>query len=80
MRQQDVEAAEDCFRKSLNLARCQRARSWELRTASSLAHLRVEQGRRAEAYSVLESVYSRFTEGYDSFDLMAARALLDELR
>jgi predicted ATPase len=77
---QDVEAAECCFQKSLDLARRQSALSWELRTATSLARLRVEQGRAAEARVDLESVYSQFVEGFDTADLVEARVLLDSLR
>jgi predicted ATPase/DNA-binding winged helix-turn-helix (wHTH) protein len=68
-------AAKD-FQESLALAGRQGARSWELRTATSLARLWREQGRGAAAGEMLRAVYGRFTEGFDSTDLKAAQALL----
>jgi predicted ATPase len=71
--------AEDLFRQALDLARRQGALSWELRTAISLARLLSDQGRSADATALLEPVYDRFTEGFATADLKAARALLDDL-
>jgi predicted ATPase len=51
-----------------------------LRAAASLARLRRDQGRRAEARDLLAPVYGWFTEGFDTPDLKEAKALLDELR
>jgi predicted ATPase len=53
--------------------------SWELRAATSLARLLRHQGRTADATTCLRPVYDRFTEGFDSTDLVAAKQLLDEL-
>jgi len=50
-----------------------------LRTATSLARLWGEQGRRAEAHELLAPVFGWFTEGFDTADLKAAKALLAEL-
>src|SRR5712664_375697 len=72
--------AENWFSRSLNLAREQSALAWQLRTATSLALLRTRQGRRDEAPRVLRPVYDRFTEGFDTPDLRAAKLLLDELK
>jgi predicted ATPase len=72
-------AAEDHFRQALDWARRQGALSWELRAATSLAGLRRDQGRPAEAMALLQPVYGRFTEGFDTTDLKAAKALLDAL-
>jgi predicted ATPase/DNA-binding winged helix-turn-helix (wHTH) protein len=72
--------AEYWFSCSLDLAREQSALAWELRTATSLAHLRARQGRGDEAPRVLRPVYDRFTEGFDTLDLRAAKRLLDELK
>jgi predicted ATPase len=52
---------------------------WELRAAASLARLRRDQGRHAEGRDLLAPVYGWFTEGFDTVDLKAAKALLDEL-
>ena len=57
----------------------QQARSPELRAATSLARLWVEQGKRAEARDLLAPVYGWFTEGFDTADLKGAKVLLDEL-
>jgi predicted ATPase/DNA-binding winged helix-turn-helix (wHTH) protein len=72
----DVTAAEDCFRRALDWARRQGALSWELRAAMSLARLRRNQVGWAEAAAVLRAVYDRFTEGFETADLKAAKALL----
>ena len=65
--------------QSLASARRQSALAWELRTATTLARLRVAQGRGAEARQLLSPVYGRFTEGFASSDLKAAKQLLDGL-
>jgi predicted ATPase len=53
--------------------------SWELRTATSLARLLQDQSRSADALTLLQSVYDRFTEGFATADLRAAKTLLDAL-
>jgi tetratricopeptide (TPR) repeat protein len=73
-----VEAEQDLL-ASIDLARRQGALFWELRAAKNLAALWKTQGRHNEARDVLASVYDRFTEGFDTLDLMAARQLLSEL-
>ena len=76
----DVANAEECFRQALEWGRRQDALSWELRSATSLAHLYHRQGRTTQARKVLTPVYRRFTEGFETADLLAAKALLDALR
>jgi len=71
--------AEACFQQALTVARRQQAKSWELRTATSLARLWQQQGKRQEAYDLLAPIYHWFTEGFDTADLQDARALLDAL-
>jgi predicted ATPase len=71
---------EDHFRQALEWARRQGALSWELRAATSLAQLLRDQGRPADAMALLQPVYDRFTEGFDTFDLKAAKALIDTLQ
>jgi predicted ATPase len=61
------------------VARAQRAKSWELRAAISLARLWRDQGKRHEARDFLAPVYGWFTEGFDTVDLKEATALLEEL-
>ncbi|MEA2962103.1 MAG: hypothetical protein QOI46_2201 [Alphaproteobacteria bacterium] len=72
-------AAEDCFDQAAQMAREQDALFWELRIALSVARLRVSQGRYHEARVLLASVYDRFTEGFATADMQAARTLLEEL-
>ena len=76
----DLEGAEKNYLASLDWARQQHAKSWELRTSTSLARLWQSQGKRKEAYELLAPVYNWFTEGFDTKDLKEAKALLDELR
>ena len=73
------ERAEACFRCGLQIARDQKAKSLELRAATSLARLWRDQGKSTEARALLAPVYGWFTEGFDTLDLVEARALLDEL-
>ena len=70
---------EECFQKALDVARRQQAKSWELRAATSLARLWQQQDKRQEAYELLAPVYGWFTEGFDTADLIDAKALLNEL-
>jgi predicted ATPase len=72
----DIEAR---FQNALAVSRQQRAKSFELRAATSLARLWCDQGKRTEARDLLTPVYSWFTEGFDTPDLQEARSLLDEL-
>jgi len=79
LRQGHTNTAEELYRKALRIAQEQEAKLWELRAAVSLARLRRDQGRRAEARDLLAPVYGWFTEGFDRPDLKEAKALLDEL-
>ena len=79
LRQGHSDAAEELFCKALSVAREQEAKLWELRAAMSLARLRRDQGRPAEACDLLAPVYGWFSEGFDTPDLKEAKALLDEL-
>lgn len=72
-------AAEDHFRQALDWARRQGALSWELRAATSLARLLSDQGHSTDATALLQPVYDRFTEGFATADLKAAKALIDDL-
>jgi predicted ATPase len=71
--------AERCFQQAIEVARRQRAKSWELRATTSLARLWREQGRADEARQMLAAIYGWFSEGFDSADLQEAKALLEEL-
>lgn len=74
------QSAEECFHRALDIARAQEAKSLELRAATSLARRWRDQGKHAEARKLLAPVYDWFTEGFDTGDLLDAKALLDELR
>jgi predicted ATPase/DNA-binding winged helix-turn-helix (wHTH) protein len=75
-----VVRAYDHMRQALDCARQQGALSWELRAATSAARVLRDQDRRGDAVAILEPVYGRFTEGFETVDLKSARALLDSLR
>ena len=70
----DFEGAERNFLASLDWARRQQAKMWELRTSTSLARLWQSQGKRQDAYELLAPVYGWFTEGFDTKDLQDAKA------
>jgi tetratricopeptide (TPR) repeat protein len=78
-RQGQSEAAEELYHKALSIAEEQGAKLWELRAATSLARLRLDQGRQTEARDLRAPVYAWFTEGFATPDLKEAKALLDEL-
>ena len=70
--------AEASYRRAIELARSQEAKSWELRAATSLARLWHDQGKPVEAHALLAPIYGWFTEGFDTPDLKDAKALLDQ--
>ena len=76
----DLPTAEACFMRALNIAREQRAKTWELRAANSLARLWAETGERTKARDLLAPVHGWFTEGHDGPDLRESATLLDALR
>jgi TOMM system kinase/cyclase fusion protein len=71
--------AERCFREAISIAQQAEAKSWELRAATSLARLLQAQDKKDEARECLSTVFGWFTEGFETSDLVDARALLDEL-
>ena len=75
-RRKEIEAQ---FNDALELARSQRAKSLELRTAVSFARFADEHGGRDSALELLSPIYESFTEGFDTPDLKEAKALLGEL-
>jgi class 3 adenylate cyclase/predicted ATPase len=71
--------AEGCFRKAVEIAQQQRAKSLELRAVISLSRLWQQQGKKEEAHMMLTEIYGWFTEGFDTKDLQEAKTLLEEL-
>ena len=76
----DAEIARDFAREqALEAARHDGTLSWQLRAATSLARLLRDRDRIGEARDLLAPIYERFTEGFGTTDLQAAKLLLDEL-
>ena len=73
------EKAEASFEKAIEIARQQQAKGWELRATLSLSRLWLRQGKAEAAYYLLHQVVDWFTEGFDTADLVEAKALLEEL-
>jgi predicted ATPase len=71
--------AEALFCQSLEIARRQEAKTFELRAATSLARLWQRQGKFEKARALLVPLYAWFTEGFDMRDLIEARVLLENL-
>jgi predicted ATPase len=67
---------EALFGRSLEIARRQEAKTFELRAATSLARLWQRQGKRDAARALLAPLYAWFTEAFDTRDLKEAKALL----
>ena len=75
----DPRTVEHCLVEALETARRQRAKTWELRAAVTLARLWRDEGKRIRARDLLAPIYGWFTEGFDTADLKDAKELLDEL-
>jgi len=79
LKQVDKTAAEASLHNAIEVARRQKAKSWELRAATDLARLWESQGKADEAHALLAPIYDWFTEGFDTQDLIAAKKLLEDL-
>ncbi len=75
----DTSRAERCFQRALAIARCQQAKSWELRAAMSLSRLWGRSGEYAKAHQLPAGCYDWYTDGFDTTDLRAAQGLLAAL-
>jgi len=75
----DAVKGEAYFARALETARKQNAKSWELRSATSMARMLCLQGKRGPARDILAPVYGWFTEGFGTLDLREAKLLLEEL-
>jgi adenylate cyclase len=76
---EQVPVAEGCFHRAIETARRQGSRGWELRSTMSLARLWQRQGRHGDAHDALASIFSSYTEGFTTPDLVEARVLLEAL-
>ena len=76
----DTSEGERCLVKSLHLAHERGLLSLELRSGISLARFWAGRGATNQALELLGSIFSRFSEGFKTRDLLAAAALLDEFR
>jgi class 3 adenylate cyclase/tetratricopeptide (TPR) repeat protein len=74
-----VDVADADLRRALEIARAQEAPSLELRAARDLAALLDGRNERSHAFDLLAPVLATFTEGYETPDLVEAKALLDAL-
>ncbi len=74
------ELAERDFAQSLEVARAQGALGWELRSATGLATLLDQRGRRTDARQLLDSTFARVTEGQGTADVRAAELALARLQ
>jgi DNA-binding SARP family transcriptional activator/predicted ATPase len=73
------DGVELCFHQALEVAQRQQAKILELRAAMRLSRLWQKQGKQAEAHRLLAGIYNWFSEGFDTPDLVEAKALLDSL-
>ena len=74
------EAAKTHFQRSIEIAKQQQSKAWELRATTSLARLYHKQKRHAEARDRLSVAHAKFTQGFETPDLRAAKSLLTELQ
>ena len=79
LQRSSVEEAEVCFNQALQVAQSQSTKSFELRAVMSLSRLWQNQDKQTEARELLADIYGWFTEGFDTQDLIDAKALLEEL-
>lgn len=75
-RQRDLAA--ECFGEAMTLAAQQSALSFELRAGLELARLWVDRGQSRRAHDLVGAVYGRFTEGFETPDLVSARRILEQ--
>jgi serine/threonine protein kinase/tetratricopeptide (TPR) repeat protein len=72
--------AEECFQESIAIAQNQMAKSFELRSTMSLYRLLQKQSKKDEARQLLSNIYNWFTEGFETWELKEAKAMLEDLK
>ncbi len=75
----DVEYAQACFLKAIDIAHRQGAKSLELRACVGLGTLWQSLGRHDHAKCVVQKIVGSFTEGFATRDLLEARFLIEAL-
>jgi predicted ATPase len=80
MPRQHASEGETCLLQALQLAKERGLLSLELRSGISLARLWADRGEMRRARDFLEPIFSRFSEGFQTRDLLAAAKLLEEIR
>jgi predicted ATPase/DNA-binding winged helix-turn-helix (wHTH) protein len=80
MSQKDTSEGEACLLQSLQLARQRGLLSFELRVGISLARFWAGRAQRNKALELLDPIFDRFSEGFQTRDLVAAANLLQQLR
>jgi len=75
----DSRSGQASLRDAIVVAQQQRAKLFELRSATTLARLWRDEGKPAEARDLLAPIYGWFTEGFDTPVLKEAKALFDQL-
>ncbi|KGT73212.1 hypothetical protein MA20_45855 [Bradyrhizobium japonicum] len=77
---QQLGLAAECFGEAMTLAGQQSALSFELRAGLELARLWIDWGQTRKAHDLIGAIYGRFTEGFETPDLMSARRVLEQTR
>ncbi|CUU19649.1 helix-turn-helix transcriptional regulator [Bradyrhizobium barranii] len=77
---QQLGLAAECFGEAMTLAGQQSALSFELRAGLELARIWIDRGQTRKAHDLIEAIYGRFTEGFETPDLMSARLVLERTR
>jgi predicted ATPase len=80
MSPQDTSEGEACLLESLQLARQRGLLALELRAGISLARLWADRAQRDKALELLDPIFNRFSEGFQTRDLIAAANILQQLR
>jgi class 3 adenylate cyclase/predicted ATPase len=73
-----ADEVEALLNESIEAARLQGAKSWQLRAACDLVQFQRGRGREHDALKLLRSIYLQFTEGFGTADLITAKALMEE--
>ena len=79
MSQSDASEGETCLQEAFQIASQRKLLSLELRCGISLARLWSDRGENRRARDFLEPIFKRFSEGFETRDLLAAMTLLRQI-